>query len=391
MRYGGNVIDVRCGIQSRNIAIFTDHTVHCGRVKGIFFCANVQIPEREVREPILHRFRLYVEIFAALAAAVLLSLEYAGAADLLGCGVGQTEQDQCNDGFHDTNGDRERDLTTADTEVVDVKVKHFDVFLIQSVAESEELVNTGVQEVADAHNEQNEESGHQQRNGDVADTLPAVCTVDHGRFVHFLIQTGDGSEVDDCVPAEVFPCVKQCLDQPDVLVSGEDVHGHFCAELLHQRIDQTGGTKQAGHQREHDDPADEVRQRGEGLHTFLEAGALDLAEEDGEQHGDRHQQIIDKLDAEGVAQNAEQVLAHDRVAEQVGEILEAYKLAVCQRHAGLVLEECVDPTPQGHIMEYEYECETREDEQEQLETFDTLLARTGRFQQLACSGFAGRH
>ena len=42
-------------------------------------------------------------------------------------------------------------------------------------------------------------------------------------------------------------------------------------------------------------------------------------------------------------------------------------------------------------MEYEYECETREDEQEQLETFDTLLARTGRFQQLACSGFAGRH
>ena len=88
-------------------------------------------------------------IFVAVTGCFLLSLEYAGAADLLGCGVGQTEQDQCNDGFHDTNGDRERNLTTADTEVVDVKVKHFDVFLIQSVAESEELVDAGVQEVAD--------------------------------------------------------------------------------------------------------------------------------------------------------------------------------------------------------------------------------------------------
>ena len=188
---------------------------------------------------------------------------------------------------------------------------------------------------------------------------------------------------------EVFPCVKQCLDQPDVLVGGEDVHGHFCAELLHQRIDQTGGTEQAGHQGEHDDPADEVRQRGEGLHTFLEAGALDLAEEDGEQHGDRHQQIIDELDAEGVAQNAEQVLAHDRIAEQVGEVLEAHELAVCQCHTRLILEERVDPAPQGHIMEYEHECEARDDEQEQLDTLNSFLTRTGCFQQFSSGGFAG--
>ena len=71
MRYGGNVIDVRYGIQRGDVAVFADHTVHCGRVKGIFFCANVQIPECEVRELILCRFRFYVEVFAALTAAVL--------------------------------------------------------------------------------------------------------------------------------------------------------------------------------------------------------------------------------------------------------------------------------------------------------------------------------
>ncbi len=223
------------------------------------------------------------------------------------------------------------------------------------------------------------------------DALPAACAVDHGGLVHFLIQTGDGCKVNDSIPAEVFPCVKQCLNEPDVLIGGKDVHGHFCAELAHQGVNQTRGAKQAGHQGEHDDPADEVRQRGKGLHTFLEAGALDLAQEDGKQHRQRHEQVVNALDAQRVAQHPEQILAHDGVAKQVGEILEAYKLAVCQRHARLVLKECVDPAPQGHIVEYEHECETREDEQEQLETFDALLARTGRFQQFACSGFAGRH
>ena len=301
-------------------------------------------------------------------------LENAGAANFFRGKIGNGEQDNRHDGFHHANGDAERNLTVADTEVVNIKVKHLDIFFVHRVAKGKELVDARIKEVANAHDQKHKEGWDQQRDRDVADLLPTGSTVYHGSLINTLINASDGGKIDNGIPAKGFPKVEKCLDQPDVLICGEDVEPLLNAHFGKHGVDDTTAAKKTGGQREHNDPTDKVGQRSQGLYCLLELGVFDLAEENRKQHGQRHKQIVQKLDTEGVPQNTQQIAAHDGISEQCREVLPADKLAAEQGAPRLILKKRIAPAPQGQILENKDEDQAGQHIKKQLVAFHFFAA-----------------
>ena len=59
-----------------------------------------------------------------------------------------------------------------------------------------------------------------------------------------------------------------------------------------------------------------MRQRCKSLHYLLELCISHLAQENGEKHGNWHENVIEQLQPEGVAKYSEEIVSHNRIPEQ---------------------------------------------------------------------------
>ena len=138
--------------------------------------------------------------------------------------------------------------------------------LNQRVTKKHLTLHTYVQGATDAHNQQYDDGRSDTRQSDVPDLLQTACTVHISGLVKTRINTCHGRQINNCVPANLFPAVDQddgypderCVGAHQMQVSAEDTVNNTTVveDVLCNTCD--------------DNPGYEVRQIGNGLRYFFE-------------------------------------------------------------------------------------------------------------------------
>ena len=89
--------------------------------------------------------------------------------------------------------------------IVNIQVKNLNTIFIECILEYEVLLHSVAEEVCKVQHNQYKVGRKNTWNGNVPDNLHPGCTVYPGRFIHFLINSGDSSQIHDCGPSSIFP------------------------------------------------------------------------------------------------------------------------------------------------------------------------------------------
>jgi len=120
-----------------------------------------------------------------------------------------------------------------------------------------------------------------------------------------------------------------------------------------------------------DDPRNEVRQVGNGLHCFLEPQMADFVKQYREE--DRHDVPADGHFQETHDDRIAHRVSKQPVVKQVDEMFEAYEVLLEKRLADLIVDKRHVPSPYRNVTEYDDEYDDRERHQDELTLFYNRL------------------
>ena len=106
-------------------------------------------------------------------------------------------------------------VAVSDTSLIREPGKYHRVILNQRVTKKHLTLHTYVQGATDAHNQQYDDGRSDTRQSDMPDLLQTACTVHISGLVKTRINTCHGGQINNCVPANLFPAVDQDNGYPD--------------------------------------------------------------------------------------------------------------------------------------------------------------------------------
>ncbi len=169
-------------------------------------------------------------------------------------------------------------VSPAEGQAVGVGGNHVRYLIGGGIVQQQDFFIAHVQNVAHAQDEQDHDGGQESRQGDVQQLLKAVGPVDAGRLVLFLVDTGEGRQINDGVPSDAVPDIRQNIDGAEVgrvhqviLGRAPEEHADLAeqAVLLAVNLDQRAG----------DHHGNEVGHVSDGLHGALEFIAAHLVQQ----------------------------------------------------------------------------------------------------------------
>ena len=207
---------------------------------------------------------------------------------------------------------RQAVLKAADPLAVHVGIDDVGDVVHQRVVEVEDLVESGLQDIPDPQQEQDDDDVRDRRQGDVPHALHSPRAIDLGRLVQIWIDAGDRRQVDDRSPTDVLPDhggdddrqerVHLLQEQPRLGAENAD-----CAvdDAVH------GPHDAADH-----DPGHEVRQVADGLERLLPGDLAHLVEQQGEYDRTRKaDRDLQEADADRVPQHLVELLGGEQPLE----------------------------------------------------------------------------
>ena len=158
------------------------------------------------------------------------------------------------------------------------------------------------------------------------DDLHARGAVHLGGLDQFLVDACDGSQIHDRGPSGILPGQPQPHLEPHVLIVQQIVDrpvdpSHALREITDDAVTVEDGECNGEHQH----PADEVRERRNGLNKFLVRHALDLIQEDREDHREPGKEQADAADRERIAEHFKELFQSGGILHHVYKPFECHE------------------------------------------------------------------
>ena len=177
------------------------------------------------------------------------------------------------------------------------------------------------------------------------------------RLILLLVDTGDGSQIDDGVPAKSLPLGQERLEPVNGSFGAQNrlsllCSGDLCNHAGHKAV----CGKQRERQGENDNPADKVRKSGKRLHKFSYRSALDLIQQNGKDHRKRSQNNADSCKDEGIFQCPYDVgILHDHL-----EVIQSHKVTLQDRYTRNIVKYGINPSKNRNVIEQQNEYHKRQ-------------------------------
>ncbi|CDN41876.1 hypothetical protein BN871_AN_00370 [Paenibacillus sp. P22] len=281
-----------------------------------------------------------------------LLLEQRVVVELLGDEVRPDEQDESDDGLDQVDRRRVGEAVVDQAGLIHVIVDYRTGIGVELVAEHENLVEVGVEDVADRQDEQDRDRAHDGRQRDVAHLLEAPRPVDRGRLVQLGRHAADGRKIDDRRPAELLPYIRDDDDGPEILRFGQiSNRGIDYMKRQQNFVDDADIRQPGGEDAAQDDPAQKVRQVGDRLRPFLEDDGPDFVQQQRENNRERKSDDqLDQADAERILDDGQQHV----VVQEFLEIVEADPGRHRHRENDVVFLECDDDAVHRNVVENDH-------------------------------------
>ena len=135
------------------------------------------------------------------------------------------------------------------------------------------LLVADTHQAADGHNQHDTDHGHNGRQIDVEDSLPAGGTVQNGGLMLLGIHVGQCRDVDDGTPSKVLPVAGQDVQRTEGSTF-QEVGISLPSQILRNVVDQTVPAEEQLQHTDHDHQGDEVGGGKNGLQHLCRALAL---------------------------------------------------------------------------------------------------------------------
>ena len=239
-----------------------------------------------------------------------------------------------------------------ETRPIDVGIDDVGHLVHRRVVEVEDLLESGVQNLADVEQEEDGHDRQERRHGDADRLLKTIGPVDRSRLVQAGVDGGECRQIDDRAPPHALPDSRDHQHAAKGWLVGEPAH----RLQSRQREKVSDGPALCGEDLDEDprqhDPGDEVREVGERLHRLLVGDRPDLVEQ--QRQDDRGRKAEDDpVHADDDRVSGDPV--EERILEEPLEVLEVIPgTAVDAPGDAEVLEGDADPV-HGKVFEYDQE------------------------------------
>ena len=262
--------------------------------------------------------------------------------------VAQHDQRDTHRALEYTGGGTQGIIVLADAPFKYIDIDGLGHALHQSVPQQILHFKPGVQHIAHVHEQQNDNGGLDSRKRNVADLCQPPGSVYGSRLIQAGVYGGDRRQIDDSVPACLFPAVRESNDGPEILGMGKEVDRLLDDARPHQQIvDDTCAGQSVVQYARNDNPRQEMGQIGHRLYGLLKQGIPYFIEQNGkENRHHRSSQQIQRAHAEGVSYHLDEC----GVGEKEFEFVQSYELGTEQTVLGLVILKRHHPSGQRQIV-----------------------------------------
>ena len=275
-------------------------------------------------------------------------------------GVRSDHHDQGENGLEQTDGRRVFELAVFDTGLKNVGIQNLGNFTVRRLLQQEDLVVSGVQQIAHAHDEHDADGHANAGERHVPDLLEVARAVDGRGLVQLRVHRGDGREVDDGSPADVLPHVGEDDQREERGLQSHDEDGIVAERLADVVHHAAVGREERAHQGDNDDPGDEVRQVADRLDHALVLRQVQLVEQQGQNNRRREaERQLQKADTQRVLDRDPEL----RRIDELVEVLHAGPRASEDAQIELIVLEGQHNAAHGRIAENNQPDKARQNEQ----------------------------
>ena len=201
-----------------------------------------------------------------------------------------------------------------------------------------------VKDTPDGQQRHRDDSGAEERQGDIPDALEFASAVQRGGFHQGRIDPQNGRDVQDTAVAHALPGIDK--DKNEGPVFGRVIPGNGGQpQRFQDTVHETGaGVQKAAHDVGNNDDGHYEREKDAALRYFFERFVAHLRDQDGQSHPQHHiyQDEADVV-AQGVAQHGGQAF----VFKQKAKIFQSGPLAAPDAVGGLILLKCQNQPAHG--------------------------------------------